>query len=251
MVRRMGLTFPLASDADQAIIQAFRVQNPDTNELALHAVYIVNEAREVIYRKVARRRPISNELIDAIDAYKGTYPQNDPAKPARRVNVAYPTNNFEALLAIRAVQGVPATIDQAGYQTLKQMPRLVHNDDALIAVRALMEQSLAATEDELLAFAAHLAKEAFYADDHPAPQQAARLRQRLDRVSQLEQALENTADEDVRDGILEELTQARALLTRTRAVISENAEAWRLRSLKTAIRSYREVAKAAVRNRAG
>ena len=71
MVKRMGLTFALGSDADQAVIKAFRVQNPDTQELALHAVYIVDQQRRVFYRKVASRRPTSPELIDAIDAYRG------------------------------------------------------------------------------------------------------------------------------------------------------------------------------------
>ena len=48
MVRRMGLTYPLASDAGQEVIRAFKVQNPDTQELALHAVYIVSTDLKVI-----------------------------------------------------------------------------------------------------------------------------------------------------------------------------------------------------------
>ena len=248
MVKRMGLTFALGSDADQAVIKAFRVQNPDTQELALHAVYIVDQQRRVFYRKVASRRPTSPELIDAIDAYRGVYPQNDPAEPRRRASVAYPTNNFQALLAVDAAQELPASIDQQRYQSLLNMRQLVHNDDALIAVRRLMEQSTQASEGDLLTLAALLARQAYFQADHPALTQAANLRQRLQRVRQLETQLE-TGTDNQRDSLLEQLASARALLTRTRAIISEQADAWRLRSLKTAVRSYREVALAAYRNR--
>ena len=82
MVNRLGLSFPLGSDPEQQVIKAFRVQNPDTRELAIHAVYVVDEHGVVFYRKVGLRRPLSQELIDAIDAERGDYPRSDEA-PAR------------------------------------------------------------------------------------------------------------------------------------------------------------------------
>ena len=59
MVERLGLDFAVASDEEQRVIRQFRVQNPDTQELALHAVYIVDGRGEIYYRKVGLRRPVS------------------------------------------------------------------------------------------------------------------------------------------------------------------------------------------------
>lgn len=67
-------------------------------------------------------------------------------------------------------------------------------------------------------------------------------------MNKLETQLNNTTEAGARDKLLDELQKARALLTRTRAVISNNASEWRLRLLKTSIRSYREVVHAAQRN---
>ncbi len=50
LVQRLGIDFPIGSDTDQHIQRLFKVQNPDTQQLALHAVYIVNRVAEVIYR---------------------------------------------------------------------------------------------------------------------------------------------------------------------------------------------------------
>ena len=243
LVERLGITFALASDRGQRIISDFGVQNPVTLELALHAVYIVDEQGEIFYRKVARRRPISNELIDAIDAYRGDYPRLDAINPHRAITVAYPENNFQALLAIARVSELPATIDQEHYRRVREAALQVHSDDALIGFRTLMERSASASLDDLLAVAALLAKQAYYEVDHPALETAAHLAQRLDDVTRLEQSLAG-AQAEAREEILEELLDARALLTRTRAVISNRAQDWRLRSLKTSIRSYREVARA-------
>ena len=48
MIERLGLTFTLGSDPDQNVVKAFRVQNPDTKELVLHAVYIVDPEGKVV-----------------------------------------------------------------------------------------------------------------------------------------------------------------------------------------------------------
>lgn len=73
--QKKGLTMPLASDPQQEIILRFGISNPDAPELALHAVYIVDEDGKVFYRKVARRRPYSQEFLDAIDYRYGRWPR--------------------------------------------------------------------------------------------------------------------------------------------------------------------------------
>lgn len=75
---RKGITFPLLSDPQQRVIGRFGLINPDERELSLHAIYIVDERGEVFYRKVARRRAYSDELLDALDYHAGTYRPGQP-----------------------------------------------------------------------------------------------------------------------------------------------------------------------------
>lgn len=76
-VETKGWTMPLASDPKLEIIRAFTLENPDVPELSLHAVYIVDEAGKVFYRKVARRRAYSAEFLDAIDYHYGRWPRGE------------------------------------------------------------------------------------------------------------------------------------------------------------------------------
>lgn len=62
-----GFEFPLASDPELRVIRGFGLENPDVEDLSLHAIYIVDRDGKIFYRKVARRRAYSPELIDAID----------------------------------------------------------------------------------------------------------------------------------------------------------------------------------------
>ena len=113
MIERLGLSFALLSDPDQEVVQAFKVQNPKTKQLALHAVYIVDTDGKVFYRKVASRRPTSEELIDAIDAHRGVYPSTiDEAKPRTRSAVAYPKNNFQGLMELAAAEQLPGSVNR-------------------------------------------------------------------------------------------------------------------------------------------
>ncbi len=249
LARRLGLSLLLGSDREQRVIEGFRVQNPDTQALALHAVYIVDETGRIFYRKVARRRPVSNELIDAIDAHRGVYPQTDPVEPRRRITVAFPDNNFQALLEVTRVGGLPQRIDTKAFARVQTLAQQLHSDDALIAFRTLMETSRDASQEELMDTAAWLARTTYFPETHAALETGATLRTRLDAVATLEAQLAATEDADERDALLETLKNARALLTRSRAVVEEKAQTWRLRLLKTSIRAYREVARAAYRNR--
>lgn len=80
---KKGLTLPLASDPELELIRRLGLENPDVAELALHAVYIVDEEGVVFYRKIARRRAYAQEFLDAIDYHyrdrDGRWPRAQPA----------------------------------------------------------------------------------------------------------------------------------------------------------------------------
>ncbi len=248
MIERLGLTFPLGSDPDQEVVRAFGVQNPDTRELALHAVYIVEPGGHIVYRKVARRRPVSAELIDALDAHAGVFPQHDPAAPPARIAVAYPRNNFQALVEMAGVEALPAGIDGKRFSNVQQLVAEGRSDDALFAFKALVESSLAAGSDALFDAAAWLVRERFFANNEAAMTVGLDLRRRLARVAELEareRAIASTAEHDE---VLHALAAARAGLTRVRATVSNQAEAWNLRYAKASLRGYREVVRAVLRS---
>lgn len=165
--------------------------------------------------------------------------------------MAYPDNNFQALLEVVRSSGLPATINQERYARVYEQARTIHSDDALVAYKALMRESAGASLDDLLATASWMARQIYFNPDHPALNAGSQLQERLAEVRGLEQRLAQADQTDVtqRDALLQNVAAARARLTRTRAVISDKADAWRLRFLKTSIRSYREVAHAAFRGR--
>jgi hypothetical protein len=241
IVNRLGITYHIGSDQDQSVVKAFRVQNPDTQELALHAVYIVDENSRIFYRKVARRRPVSNELIDAIDAAQGTYPQNDPVEPRRRVTVAYPTNNFQAILEVGQATELPASIDPGAFNAVLTMAMQIHSDDALVALVQFMQQHAHVGEDDLLTTVNWLTRNIYFPAGFPDRDRvfetSQQLGNRLTRVQTLEQAVSAEREVGAKDQDLQALAEARALLSRTRAIINEHADQWRLRLLKTSIRS--------------
>ena len=250
MIERLGLSFPLGSDPEQRVVRAFGVQNPDTQELALHAVYIVDADGRVIYRKVARRRPVSAELIDAIDAHRGVYPQNDSAEPARPTNVAYPTNNYQALLEMVQAEAPPAAVDAGELAHVLEVIRTGHSDASLIRFKALVARYSDMEARELERLAAWFARQVFGRADML--EAGASLARRLSRVRTLERRLERvrgdgTGSADDPDALLHQLAQARGGLTMARAGVDKRAGEWRLRFAKTLIRSYREVALAAKR----
>jgi len=245
MIQRLGLKFDLASDPNQRVVQMFRVQNPDTRELALHAVYIIDSAGEVFYRKVGKRRPVSAELIDAIDAHQGRYPQTDVVEWSRsQLNVAYPTNNFQALIEVSAVTALPASVDRIAYDEVMSLLRERRSDDAVFAFRRLISVSPAADRQALFATAAWLTRSQFFSDKPEALELGAQLQSRVARVQELRQQHEDTTDDNSKDELLHQLARARAGLAATRADVERNAQRWNLRYAKTTLRSYRELARA-------
>ena len=254
MVDRLGLNFVVASDQNQRVIQQFHIQNPDTRELALHAVYIIDDQGQIYYRKVGLRRPVSAELIDAIDAHRGTYPQHDRAdEPRRRINVAFPQNNFQALLALSAEVSVPGSVDKTALETVMEIIQNGGSDDAVFAFRRMIKASPSATEQDLIDAATWMTRRLALPDNDEALDAGRRLRKRLSRVDELERAIAsytpsslNAALEPTptQEELVENLTKARAGLSVVRREVDKNAAAWRLRSAKTTLRVYRELARA-------
>ena len=251
MIDRLGLSFELGADPDQALIREFGVQNPDTQELAIHAVYLIAESGEIFYRKVGLRRPVSAELIDAVDYFQGEYPRTDEAiEPRQRVAVAYPRNDFQMLATIGRVDALPATIDRGEFARVLEHARSGSSDDALVAFKTLMAASSDAAAEDLTATAAWLVRQRFFGDRADVLKAAEDLARRLDRISALEAELANARSAesaDAEDAALHALARARAGLTLARANISKNAQAWNLRYAKSSLRGYREVALASRR----
>ena len=236
MIKRLGLGFPILSDADQSIQKAYGVQNPDTQELALHAVFVVNQDREVVYRKVAGRRPLSQELLDAIDHARGQYPLGDAAPERGDIPVAFPTNNFQALLEISTSAGLPEGIDPETLQTIIELRQAGALDEATVAYRELAANlSRDHSEDELLAVAAWVTKVTM-----GLPDEAVITGQALSRALILERQL-RTAEQV--DTVALKLVQSE--LEQLRSVVRRNAPKWRLRGVKSTLRGYRELSKAA------
>ena len=164
MMERLGITFKVGSDPTQHVVRAFGVQNPDTQSLALHAVYIVGTDGRVVYRKVASRRPTAEELLDAIDAHRGEYPRNDPPIAADRIAVAWPRNNYQALIEIANVEALPTAVDQAALEAVMALRSGGRWDDATMAFRDLSRGSEASLED-LLQAVAWMTRQLFIADN--------------------------------------------------------------------------------------
>jgi peroxiredoxin len=74
--KERGFTFTLLSDPKMKVIEdLMHIRNPQEPELAIHAIYIVDSQGKVFYRKVGRRRALSNELLAAIDHFQATHPK--------------------------------------------------------------------------------------------------------------------------------------------------------------------------------
>ena len=246
LITRLDLEFPIGSDPEQALIRSFGVQNPQTRELAIHAVYIVGRDARVIYRKVGGRRPLSAELIDAIDASRGNYPNDiDAAAPRTRSAVAFPSNDFQALLALTPFVALSPDIDIDGLQRVRAHLRNGRLDPAIIEYRRTLNASAKADAQALENSASWLVRALYLADNPEALAAGNDLERRLLRLRELEAAEAAAANADAKDAAQQRLAQARAGLTRVRANIRANAQAWRLSRAKVQLRSYREVALAA------
>lgn len=236
MIKRLGLDFPILSDENQQIQKAYGVQNPDTQELALHAVFVVNKNKEVVYRKIAGRRPLSQELLDAIDHARGQYPLGDQAPERGDIPVAFPTNNFQALLEISTSPGLPEGISAAEFEDIIRLRRDGELDEATIAFRDFAaRRSTSHTEEQLMDTAAWLTRQTI-----GIPDEAILTGQALSKALTRERGLRTSERVDT-----EQLKQVQKELDQLRSVVRRNAQTWRLRSAKSTLRGYRELSKAA------
>ena len=242
LIERLGLSFDLGSDSDQKVIQAFGIQNPDTQELALHAVYILGTDDRILYRKVASRRPTSNELIDAIDAYQGTYPQSDERSGRPQRVVAYPSNNFQTLIEMANVESLPATVDAERLDSIVQQLKAGNSDDSIIAFRRYIASANDLSAEQRLIAASWLARQVFIANQPSAITTGKDLSRRLSRVAELQTAHQAATTGELEDALLHKLAAARGGLARVRATVTKNESAWNLRYAQGMLRGYREVA---------
>ena len=165
IIRRLKLSFNIVTDQNQAVMQSYGVRNPDTQELALHAVYIVDETRKVIYRKVASRRPKSQELLEALDHHYDLKMANDVELAQGDWQFAYPQNNFQTLIEIAAVDSLPLSISSVELNEIVTLLERGQTDDSIIAFRRFVSRNQStATRDELLDAAAWLTRHALDID---------------------------------------------------------------------------------------
>jgi len=238
----MGLAFPITSDEFQEVQKVYRVQNPETQELALHAVFIVGEDRRVFYRKIASRRPKSQELLDAIDYYQGHYPVADLPMTHDGIVVAFPTNDFQALLELATNGVLPVSIDPALFMPMIDLIRRGDLDDATVSYRAVM-QNLAGShsEQQLLATAAWFARTTV-----DLPDEAMLTGRALNQALLLRREIGQRQKANISQTNTRELDAVQKDLDTLRATVRKNAVNWRLRSAKTMLRSYRELSLAAL-----
>ncbi|MBV1879308.1 MAG: peroxiredoxin family protein [Pseudomonadales bacterium] len=238
LVKRLQLSFALASDQNQKVMQAYGVQNQSTQALAIHAVFIVANNRQVIYRKVASRRPQAQELLDAIDYYYGRYPANDAANDGLSFTRAYPQNNFQTLLEIAATSELPAAIASNKSATI-QLAAVAHllkqgkTDDSIIAFRQMLNrQAKSEQREDYLRVAAYLVRAAL----NIPPEAIAAGKTLSTLLNELRQTRSQSSNPQHKS--IELLQKS---LAEHRAKITRHARQWRLSYAKAMLRSYREL----------
>ncbi len=233
LIRRLKLSYDVVSDETQQVMQAYRVQNPDTRELALHAVFIVDENREVVYRKVASRRPLSQELLDAIDYHYGQYPMGDTRIAETDFVREFPRNNYQALIEISSREGLPVSISADTLLPIITRLKRGETDDSIIAFRRwLSAQNKASSRDDYLWSAAWLTAQALeIGPDAIATGKA--LSSVLSRL-RAARADSSTANPNYLKKLEKELDDIRGK-------VQNNAREWNLSYAKSMLRSYRKL----------
>ena len=72
-IMEQQFTFPMAVDVELNFIKRVRLEHPE-REVAIHAIYMLDQDGKIFYAKVGGRRPTPQELLDAIDYHKGNWP---------------------------------------------------------------------------------------------------------------------------------------------------------------------------------
>lgn len=236
MIRRLKLAMDIVSDQDQKIMQAYKVQNPETEELALHAVYIIDEKRQIFYRKVAGRRPKPQELLDAIDYQAGRYPLGDKTLARLDIEVAFPINIFQTILELSKGSELPKGMASGEFDETISLLKQGESDETIVSLRqAYGKLSKSFSQNELLDSAVWMTNKALGSKDEMIKTGIA-LRFVLDRTRELR--TQSTASND-------EFRVNQKRLDDIRTKIRVNAEEWRLDYAKSMLRGFRELAIAA------
>ena len=83
--KRLGLTYPVYSDADLTLIRKFGIENPK-HPISLAATYVVNTNGKVVFRfqeGVVKRPPVS-DLIAAVRSIKRSKKPPSKKPPSKR-----------------------------------------------------------------------------------------------------------------------------------------------------------------------
>lgn len=156
----------LLSDPGLSVIRSFGLENPDVEELALHAVYITQSDGTILYRKVARRRPYSQELLDAIDHHQGAPSTPDEALPEDvRQSIPFLVSRVEALVAVAGAKRPPAGLETEAKDLLPISADLASArwDPAVVAWREFAERNRDRPRTDLTALGRYLVYTAFLA----------------------------------------------------------------------------------------
>ena len=235
-VRRLKLSLDIVSDQDYKIMQAYKVQNPNTEELALHAVFIVDQKRQIYYRKVAGRRPKSQELLDAIDYQAGRYPLGDKKLDRVDLEVAYPTNIFQTIIELSKNSDLTKGMSGEEFAETILLLRRGESDETIVALRQTFGRMRGAySQNDLLESAVWITNKALGSEDEMLETGRA-LRSILQRTRELRLQTGSYSDEfQVNQKQLDEI----------RTKIRVNAVAWNLDYAKSMLRGFRELAIAA------
>ena len=239
LIRRLKLSFDVVSDESQQVMQAYHVQNPDTKELALHAVFIIDEDQKIFYRKVASRRPLSQELLDAIDYHYGQYPLGDVKIAKTDFIREYPRNNFQALIEISARRDLPLSVSSESLLPIVALLKQGKSDDSVIAFRRFIsEQGESSRRDDYLWSAAWLTTQALGIE----PDAITTGRDLSSVLTRLGAARDQSPS--MRSQDLRKLEQE---LDDIREKVRRNASRWKLSYAKSMLRSYRKLVIAGLR----
>ncbi len=188
MIRRLGLEFPVLSDPSLRVVRAFGLENPEVGELSLHAIYMVDQDASVFYRKVARRRPYSPELFDAVDHHRGEYTGPDPDEAPRR---RPPWKGWRLIDSIDVVAAAPPLPDsltpseRAALAAISNDLELTREDPALRKWRSFCRASLPGHSPEAVLRLGHRLMRAAYLDGVPYQEPLAALREASSRLDAL------------------------------------------------------------------
>lgn len=74
LAARLGVTFPLLSDVDRAVVRAYGVHDPET-DIAWSSIFLVDPRGQVRWRSLGdtyKVRPTAEVVLEAVDRVAGS-----------------------------------------------------------------------------------------------------------------------------------------------------------------------------------